>query len=160
MSVRSRSSRRHPPIQRSAMAFARGDRTGVLIIPLASVTRDEVRRHVVAGAKLAGTLPRDEFDAEHLLSAASMKSGVNRWTESVYGDVIDGDTAPGQQLLDVPVGQSVTQIPATATAIASRGNRRLANTDDERRHCTSLPGRRDQPTQHCLASDMLSPRSS
>ncbi len=31
---------------------------------------------------------------------------------SVDGDVIDADPALGQQLLDVPVGQSVPQVPA------------------------------------------------
>jgi hypothetical protein len=31
---------------------------------------------------------------------------------SVDGDVIDGDAALGQQFLDVPVGQSVAQVPA------------------------------------------------
>jgi hypothetical protein len=32
-----------------------------------SVTRDEVRRLVEAGAQLVEVLPRDEFDDEHLL---------------------------------------------------------------------------------------------
>jgi hypothetical protein len=30
----------------------------------------------------------------------------------VDGDVVDGDTALGQQLLDVPVGQAIAQVPA------------------------------------------------
>jgi hypothetical protein len=30
----------------------------------------------------------------------------------VDGDVIDGDAALGQQLLSIPVGQPVTQVPA------------------------------------------------
>ena len=30
----------------------------------------------------------------------------------VDGDVVNGDAALGQQLLDVPVGQSVPQVPA------------------------------------------------
>ena len=41
-----------------------------------------------------------------------MNSGVNRWTPSVHGYVIDSDVALGQQLLDVPVGQAVPQVPA------------------------------------------------
>ena len=41
-----------------------------------------------------------------------MNSWVNRCTPAVDGDVIHGDAALGQQLLDVPVGQAVAQVPA------------------------------------------------
>ncbi len=37
-----------------------------------SVTRDEVRRLVEAGAQLVEVLPRDEFDDEHLPGAISL----------------------------------------------------------------------------------------
>jgi hypothetical protein len=37
--------------------------------------------------------------------------------------VIDLDAALGEQLLDVAVGQGVTQVQRTATAITSRGKR-------------------------------------
>jgi rhodanese-related sulfurtransferase len=40
--------------------------------PPASVTRDEVRRLVEAGAQLVEVLPRDEFDDEHLPGAISL----------------------------------------------------------------------------------------
>jgi hypothetical protein len=42
------------------------------------------------------------------------------------GDVIDGDIALGQQLLNVPVGQHGPQIQRTAIEITSRGNRKAA----------------------------------
>jgi rhodanese-related sulfurtransferase len=37
-----------------------------------SVTRDEVRRLVEAGAQLVEVLPRDEFDEEHLPGATNL----------------------------------------------------------------------------------------
>jgi rhodanese-related sulfurtransferase len=40
--------------------------------PPASVTRDEVRPLVEAGAQLVEVLPRDEFDDEHLPGAISL----------------------------------------------------------------------------------------
>jgi rhodanese-related sulfurtransferase len=40
--------------------------------PPASVTRDEVRRLVEAGAQLVEVLPPDEFDDEHLPGATSL----------------------------------------------------------------------------------------
>jgi hypothetical protein len=43
--------------------------------------------------------------------------------------VVDRDTALGQQLLNVPVGQAVAEIPGTATVITSAGNRSPANAD-------------------------------
>jgi hypothetical protein len=39
----------------------------------------------------------------------------------VDADVIDGDPALGQQLLDVPVGQAIPRYQRTATEITSRG---------------------------------------
>jgi hypothetical protein len=45
--------------------------------------------------------------------------------------VINGDAALGQQLLDVPVGQSVPQVPAAVTEITSGGNRKPPNTEDK-----------------------------
>ena len=44
--------------------------------------------------------------------AASMNSGGEPLHPPVDGDVIDGDTALGQQLLDITVGQAVPQVPA------------------------------------------------
>lgn len=41
-----------------------------------------------------------------------MNSGVKRCTHPVDGDVINGDTALGQQLLNIPVGQPIAQVPA------------------------------------------------
>ena len=50
---------------------------------------------------------------------------------SVYGHVIDGDAALGQQLLHVVVGQAVAQALADRDTTTSRGNRKPAKTDDE-----------------------------
>jgi hypothetical protein len=47
----------------------------------------------------------------------------------VDGDVVNGDAALGHQLLDVPVGQAIAQVPATASEITSRGNRKPAKTE-------------------------------
>jgi hypothetical protein len=69
----------------------------------------------------------------------------------VDGDVIDGDTALGQQLPGIPVGQAVPQVPADRDrdhlprepeTSEDRGRARRA-------HRTSLPASRDRPTQQC-----------
>jgi hypothetical protein len=44
-------------------------------------------------------------------------------------DDVQGDTAFGQQFLDIPVGQPVPQVPADASEITSGGNRKPANTE-------------------------------
>jgi hypothetical protein len=49
----------------------------------------------------------------------------------VDGDVIKGHAALSHQFLHVPVGQPVPQVPATATAITSRGKRKPTRIEDE-----------------------------
>ena len=68
---------------------------------------------------------------------------------AVDGDVVDGDAPLGQQLLDVPVGQSVPQVPADR----DRDHVRREPEPSEHRghaisgHKTSLPTAHDRPTQ-------------
>ena len=69
---------------------------------------------------------------------------------AVHGDVLHGDAALSQQFLDVTVGKAVAQYQRTATEMTSRGNRKPANTEEERRNVTTPVSRRaDRPTQHC-----------
>src|SRR6266496_6469249 len=49
----------------------------------------------------------------------------------VDGDVIDGDTALGQQLPDISVGQSIPQVPADRDRDHLPWNRKPAKTEDE-----------------------------
>jgi hypothetical protein len=45
--------------------------------------------------------------------------------------VVDGDAPLGQQLLDIPVGQAVPQVPADRDRDYLLRNRKPANTEDE-----------------------------
>ena len=47
----------------------------------------------------------------------------------VHADVVNGDTAFGQQFLDIPVGQPVPQVPADRERDHLRRNRKPANTE-------------------------------
>jgi hypothetical protein len=47
----------------------------------------------------------------------------------VDADVTDSDSALGQQLLNIAVGQSVPRYQRTTTEITSGGNRKPANTE-------------------------------
>jgi transposase InsO family protein len=69
----------------------------------------------------------------------------------VDGDVIHGDTALGQQLLNIPVGQAIAQVPAdrdrdhlTREPETSKDRGRA-----KRSHRTSLRPPTDRPTQQC-----------
>ena len=58
--------------------------------------------------------------------SAGMGCVDEQWREPLHPavdhDVIDFDAPLGQQFFDLPVGESVTQIPRTATVITSGGS--------------------------------------
>ena len=56
---------------------------------------------------------------------------MNRLHPPVDGDVIDLDTALGQQFLDIAVGQAIARVPRTATTMTSLGNRKPANAEKD-----------------------------
>ena len=91
-SVRSRSSRRHPPIQRSAMAFMRGVRTLQSTVRMPA-SADRVER----GGVVRAAVPDHELDPVRLLAevhdqvAGLLGSPVPGWMQ---GDSEDAD-APG-----------------------------------------------------------------
>jgi integrase family protein with SAM-like domain len=77
-------------------------------------------------------------------------------------DVIDGDSALGQQLLNVPAGQAIAQVPAdrdrdhlTREPETSKDRGRA-----RRSHRTSLRPPTDRPTQQCPPGSLADPMKS
>ncbi len=50
----------------------------------------------------------------------------------LHGHMVDDNPPIGEQLLDIPVGQAVPQIPAHRNAMTSGGNRKPANSERSR----------------------------
>ena len=84
---------------------------------------------------------------------------------AVDGDVVHGDAALGQQLLGVAVGEVIAQVPEDRDGDHLRGNRKPANTEEERGDVTAPvsclprsanatpPGQLSQPLTVTLTQD-------
>jgi len=86
-----------------------------------------------------------------IIAGSGAELGGEPLDPPVDSDVIDGDCALGQQLLDVPVGQAIAQVPAdrdrdhlTREPETSKDPGRA-----KRSHRTSLRPPTDRPTQQC-----------
>ena len=90
----------------------RVQRRGDQLVEDPRVNRGTVGRDLGRGR--AGAQHHDEFRCETLDPSV---------------DVIHGDSAPGQQFLDVPAGQAIPQVPTDRNEITSGGNLKPAKTE-------------------------------